>query len=71
MQEASLLGMVVRTSTEEAEAMELPQAWGQAGQHKQVPGCQGYIVSLSLPLKQNKTNLTKNITISKKNSMKC
>lgn len=55
MQEASLLGMVVRSSTEEAEAMELPQAWGQAGQQKQVPGCQGYIVSLSpSQAKQNK-----------------
>lgn len=61
--------MVAHTSTEEAEARELPQAWGQAGQHKQVPGCQCYTVSLSL--KQNNTNLTKNSNISKKNSMKC
>lgn len=47
--------MVARTSTEEAEARELPQAWGQAGQHKQVQGCQRYTVNLSLSqAKQNK-----------------
>lgn len=43
--------MMARTSTEEAEAMELPQAWGQAGQHKQVPGSRA---TLWVFLSQNK-----------------
>lgn len=62
--------MVACAITQEAEEKELPQVWGQAGQHNQVPGCQGYTVSLYLSLKQNKTDLTKNININKKNCVK-